>query len=69
MDIAGVNWPSNFPQFLWTRQCPLCGSNEFQAAELHSLDGLLRLFGLRPVRCVNCWRRYYWFMKRSSDKA
>jgi hypothetical protein len=23
------------------------------------------MFSLRPVRCVNCWRRYYWF--RNAD--
>ena len=63
MDISGLNWPGNFPQFLMTRRCPLCGSVEFQAAEPHSLDGFLKLFALRPVRCVNCWRRYYWFAK------
>jgi len=25
------------------------------------MDGLLRCFALKPVRCVNCWRRYYCF--------
>jgi hypothetical protein len=22
---------------------------------------LLSMFALRPVRCMFCWRRYYWF--------
>jgi len=25
------------------------------------VDGLLAMFALRPVRCMFCWRRYYWF--------
>jgi hypothetical protein len=28
---------------------------------LRSFDGLLSMFALRPVRCMFCWRRYYWF--------
>jgi hypothetical protein len=52
----------HLPRVLWTRrQCPLCGSIRFEAAESVHLDGLLVLFMLRPVRCINCWRRYYWF--------
>jgi|HubBroStandDraft_5_1064220.scaffolds.fasta_scaffold04639_5 hypothetical protein len=23
--------------------------------------GLLSMLALRPVRCMFCWRRYYWF--------
>ena len=34
---------------------------EFSRAELGLIDGLLRCFALKPVRCVNCWRRYYCF--------
>ena len=62
MDIEGLNWPSRIPRILWMRrECPLCTSIEFRAAEPHALDGPLALFALRPVRCVNCWRRYYCF--------
>jgi hypothetical protein len=69
MDIAGLNWPSRFPRLLWIRrECPLCSSIEFQAAESNDLDGLLRLFALDPVRCVNCWRRYYCLAKKGTDK-
>jgi hypothetical protein len=35
-------------------------------AEAQPLDALLQLFSLRPVRCVNCWRRYYWFSKATA---
>jgi hypothetical protein len=31
---------------------------------LRSFDGLLSMFALRPVRCMFCWRRYYWFAMR-----
>jgi hypothetical protein len=27
---------------------------------------MLGLFGLHPVRCSNCWRRYYWFAGKAS---
>ena len=47
---------------------PLC-SSRFQPAESESLDGLFGLFALSPVRCVNCWRRYYWFAKRRKLRA
>jgi len=68
MDIAGLTWPSSVPRVLWThRECPLCSSIEFETAESHWLDRLLGLLTLHPVRCVNCWRRYYWFAKRSMD--
>ncbi len=62
MAIAGLNWPGLFPRILWMhRQCPLCSSVQFQPAEAEALDAVFGVFGLRPVRCVNCWRRYYWF--------
>jgi hypothetical protein len=70
MDLAEVNWPSSLPRLLWKRpDCPLCSSIEFREAEQHPLDGLLGMFALSPVRCVNCWRRYYRFAKRSQDKT
>jgi hypothetical protein len=69
MDIAGLNWTSNVPRLLWHRECPRCSSIKFTAAELHPIDRVLRLLTLRPVRCVNCWRRYYWFAKRRVDGA
>lgn len=69
MDIAGLNWPSRFPRLLWMRKaCPLCSSIQFEAAETGPLDGLLSLLALHPVRCVNCWRRYYWFAKKATRK-
>ena len=65
MDIAGVNWPKSIPRLLWARrECPLCSSIEFHAAESGVLDRVLSLLALSPVRCVNCRRRYYWFAKK-----
>jgi hypothetical protein len=65
MDIAGLSWPSSVPRILWMhRECPRCSSIEFQTAESHPLDPLLGLLMLCPVRCANCWRRYYWFVKK-----
>jgi len=60
-------WLDRVPKVLWTqRPCPLCSSIRFEEAESAPLDRLLCLLMLRPVRCVNCRRRYYWFaMTRS----
>jgi hypothetical protein len=67
MDISGLTWPSNVPRLLWMRrECPLCTSIEFRTAESHPLDRWLKLLMFCPVRCVNCWRRYYWFAKKRS---
>src|SRR5579859_884568 len=68
MSTAGWNWPTWLPHLLWIRhQCPRCTSIEFKPAELHSSDGLLSLFALRPFRCIWCWRRYYWFTFHIGD--
>jgi hypothetical protein len=29
----------------------------------------LALFALRPVRCMFCWRRYYWLTLRSASSG
>jgi hypothetical protein len=60
MEAVDRYWPSRVPRLLWKRECPLCSSIEFKAGELHPLDPLLKVFALYPLRCVNCWRRYYW---------
>jgi hypothetical protein len=60
MSILELSWPSHVPRLLF-RVCPLCRSIEFSRAEPGLIDGLLRCFALEPVRCVNCWRRYYCF--------
>lgn len=66
MNSARLNWPPAIPRLLWIRQtCPLCSSVEFKSAEREWLDVFFALFSLRPVRCVNCWRRYYCF--RNAD--
>jgi hypothetical protein len=56
-----MNWPNWLPRLLCIRrECPCCKSVLFKAAELRPLDSLLRMFALRPVRCMFCWRRFYW---------
>ncbi len=62
MNSLETNWPSRIPRLLFgSRVCPLCRSIEFRRAEVGAMDGLLRCFALEPIRCVNCWRRYYCF--------
>lgn len=52
------------PMPLLRHKCPRCMSVQFKAAELRSFDGLLSLFFLHPVRCMFCWRRFYWVSLR-----
>jgi hypothetical protein len=62
MNAEARTWPNWLPHVIFTRrQCPRCNSVQFKQAELRSYDGLLRMLALRPVRCMFCWRRYYWF--------
>lgn len=64
MKGAALNWPTAIPRVLWMRRrCPLCSSVEFRPAEPEWQDALLAALSLRAVRCVNCWRRYYWFAR------
>lgn len=66
MDTAHWNWPTWLPHLLWLRhKCPRCNGGQFKDAEMHPFDGLLGMFALRPVRCMFCWRRYYWFAFRA----
>ncbi len=58
------HWPIWMPRILWLRrECPLCTSIEFRAGEAGPFDSVLRILALRRVRCVNCWRKYYWFVR------
>lgn len=67
MKTAVLYWPPLMPRLLWVRRkCPLCSSVEFEPAEPEWQDGLLAPFRLRAVRCVNCWRRYYWFARTAN---
>ena len=67
METQSLSWPSWLPRVLWIRrQCPLCTSVEFRAEDSGPLDRTLRILAMRRVRCVNCWRRYYWFSKAGS---
>jgi hypothetical protein len=58
------------PHVLWFKRiCPHCTSVQFKQAELRPYDGILRLFALRPVRCMFCWRRFYWVSFREVPVA
>jgi hypothetical protein len=62
METQSLSWPSWLPRVLWIRRkCPLCTSVQFRAEEPSYPDKALRVLAMRRVRCVNCWRRYYWF--------
>lgn len=66
MSATNQDWPNWLPHLLWIRrQCPRCASVKFKAAETRSIDGLLSMFAVRPIRCMFCWRRYYWFAFRT----
>jgi hypothetical protein len=68
MSNSSRNWPDWLPHLIWMRhECPRCNSVKFKEAELRSVDGLLALFALRPVRCMFCWRRYYWITLRGAN--
>jgi hypothetical protein len=61
---SGMRWLSKFSGLLWFGQkCPLCTSILFTEAEHQSFDRLLSLLAFHPVRCANCFRRYYCFAK------
>jgi hypothetical protein len=61
---SSVRRLSKFLRLLWLGQkCPLCTSILFTEAEHQSLDRLLALLAFHPVRCANCFRRYYCFAK------
>ena len=65
--MGGEDWhrPNWMPQILWIRcKCPRCNSVQFKPAELRPFDSLLSMFALHPVRCMFCWRRYYWVTLR-----
>ncbi len=62
MNFSNRTWPGWVPHFVWLRrECPRCNSIKFKPAELRPVDSLLAMIALRPVRCMFCWRRYYWF--------
>lgn len=66
MKSTALNWPLVIPRVLWLRRkCPRCSSVLFKRAEPEWQDRLLGPFRLQAIRCVNCWRRYYWFISRS----
>jgi hypothetical protein len=67
MNISDLHGLPRIPQILNSKQCPLCSSIEFTEDTPQPLDRLLKVFGFHPVRCVNCWRRYYQFARASKS--
>lgn len=54
--------PSWATSRIWIQhQCPRCDSVKFKPAEARWFDPLLAFVAIRAVRCMFCWRRYYWF--------
>jgi hypothetical protein len=67
MGNSQQDWPNWLPHVLcFQRKCPRCNSVKFKKAELRSIDELLAMFAVRPVRCIFCWRRYYWISLRGA---
>jgi hypothetical protein len=67
MSNSKRDWPDWLPHLLcFKRQCPRCNSLKFKQAEMRSIDELLAMFAVRPVRCIFCWRRYYWITLRGA---
>lgn len=68
MNGEAMTWPAWLPRVLWPRRiCPRCTSIEFKPAELRAYDPLLGMFALRPVRCMSCWRRFYWLSFKGAE--
>jgi hypothetical protein len=68
MNTETMMRPNWLPRVLWIRRlCPCCNSTQFKPAELHAADGVFGMLALRPVRCMYCWRRYYWFSMRVAE--
>lgn len=68
MHTANWDWPYWLPRVIWgEHKCPRCNSAQFRADTLRTYDRLLGMFALRPVRCLFCWRRYYWFAFHGED--
>ncbi len=60
MSNSDTDWPEWLPHPLWNHTCPRCDSMKLKQAERRPFDGFLAIFAMRPVRCMFCWRRYYW---------
>jgi len=68
--ISELNFHNGLPRMLVLRElCPVCRATEFQTSMSHPLTSLLALFSIRPVRCMNCWRRYYWLTRRHFNRS
>lgn len=61
MQLRDLNWHNGIPKlFVLRERCPLCRATEFQLSSQNPFNSLLRSMAIRRVRCMNCWRRYYW---------
>ena len=61
MKIRDLNWHNGIPRYVVFRErCPICRTREFHASMSHPLRSVLQYLAVHPVRCQNCWRRYYW---------
>ena len=61
MRLRDLNWHNGIPRFFVFRErCPLCRTREFHASMSHPFRSILRFVAIHPVRCQNCWRRFYW---------
>ena len=59
--------PAWMTTMLWfRRECPRCNSVQFKQAEQRWFDRFLGYCAIRPVRCMFCWRRFYWFALHSA---
>lgn len=67
MDVKNWHRPNWAMQVLWIRcKCPRCNSVQFKQAELRPFDKLLCFLPFHAVRCMFCWRRYYWVTFRAA---
>jgi hypothetical protein len=63
--LSDMNWCNGIPRLVVVNErCPLCHATEFQISMSHPLTNFFSAFWLHRVRCMNCWRRYYWFTNR-----
>ncbi len=68
--LPELNWHRGLPRLLVVEErCPLCAATEFQMSMSHPLTSFLSALWIRRVRCMNCWRRYYWFTGHNFNRT
>jgi hypothetical protein len=55
--MPGIQWP--FPMLTLGRTCPRCCSWDIFKSRFRTLEFILPLLLLRPVRCGDCYMRLY----------